>query len=311
VHIDQPSGTEALSIAANSYQELDTTIYPNYNYNVFCLVGQANTDNFPVQAVVEPIYTLAEAEAGRCPLNYTLQATDDRPRRLVGTFIGLDGRELRSNETQPMASFSIPITNSAPLPLGYWYMNRHGSPSSERLWADVAVFRGILYGGPVKCIPGGRNATASAAVDGYTPQAGAILLRPGPVVLGGPDLTWQPASNPGFYDIPISTTEHTLVSGTVTFEVDVTSSVAATLFVNWTGASSTLRVQAARKVISLEGSPQTSWTGTVYTVDETFGVPADDTVAAYVELDQGLWSVKLTQASGTVGGLKTLLQRWQ
>jgi len=252
----------------------------------------------------------------RTPLCALLKSTDSAPRRLIGSFYGSDGRLLKSGTT---TQFALDITDTAQA-LGNIVLSRPNPPSPNHLWTDCQEFRGVLVGGPVLIVEGDHIANATGTI-----SSGSVSkIYPGPVVLGGSPGIWQPATNPGYMDPPVTATSVSSISpgsAASQFTIDITSSVLASLFVSWTqtyasGSVRSLRIRAYRKAVTLDATPLTV-TSQIASVDEVFTLidTASNTFTAHVELDQGLYSVELSVPSGAnavhATSINWYLQRYQ
>jgi len=254
-------------------------------------------------AILQPIgHGLSDALACS-PLAFWLKATDSNARLLMGSFYSSDGRILlMGTPASPTVQFSFAPT-ATPKTL---YQFVKDSYANFPLFADCWEFRGTLYGGPVQVTP--DSYLINFAQSAYHPDAGAPIINPGPVRLGGDaDSIWQPSTNPGFMDPGVgkinggTDTGTTITAGAVSADllVDVRSSALGVLHVSWTQSSTrNLRVQLWRQTTTLGSSP-TTFTSQYPSVDEVFSPTSGTSHSAHVELEDGLYKMVLSVPSGS------------
>lgn len=282
---------------------------------VLYIENTTTADSFEV--VLVPVLKQYDGVERRSPLGFVLKATDAAPRRLIGSFYAMDGRRLGDNN---VVTYSLAPSTTAKS-IGD-LVAHYGSPGTPyHAWADCAEFRGVLIGGPLLLLDGNGPAVPIATED---PKEGGLRLNPGPVILGGPSGVWQPALGPGYTDPPVTGTSVSNISvgsSATAFDIDVTSSVMASLFVKWTQTFATnsvrnMRVQAYRKATTLDATPVT-YTSQISSIDEVFTLTdaGSNTFTAHIELDQGLYSVVLSVPSGAnavqATSITWALQRYQ
>ncbi|MBL8041039.1 MAG: hypothetical protein JNM04_06785, partial [Chthonomonas sp.] len=203
------------------------------------LYFETSTSGTAATVVVEPLVTARQSGRFRSPLTFVLKATDDVfVRKLIGTFYGVNGRELVSRASTAKATIEMPISASTSKTLGKLFLENGGGGSNEVLLADAYEFRGVLYGGAVDIVPGSDNANPSSISSTYAPGAGAIRLYPGQVVLSGATGAWQPAQSPGFFGPPLEELDITLAaSASTTKRVDSAGGTIGRFFIRATGES--------------------------------------------------------------------------
>lgn len=320
------TGTLLTTVPAQNSNSVVAADFFQANIGVTTVYLESSADS---SAVIIPIYSNYETSIRRSPLSFIMRSTGGQQRRLVGTFIAADGRELLDKDGN--AQYRIPISTTDRTLYDH-FLNRTSPASTEPAWADAVEFRGVLYGGPVLVTPGNTETQNTTVPNAYKPVGGAVLLSPGPVVLSTLTGAYQPATNPGFYDIPI--TDDTLPAaptlqagdgagsaaniGTTEMEVDFTSCALGICFFRFThGATAgTLTIRAQRMIRALEPKPTMTniavWKSPVYSVEEVFSWTATSaTDYAHIELDQGLWLVSLAVTGVNLTAVSLMTQRFQ
>lgn len=271
----------------------------------------ADPTTYGTNVLIEPLPSTIQAGYRRSPLSYVLKATDSlSPRLLTGGFFGVDGRELLSYTGNAVLTMA-PTT--AVQTLAQLYLTRTGNSANDLLWADCVEFRGVLSGGPAMVFPGTPTPNLNQGAE-YTPVRSGLIINPGPVVLGGMDCVNQTKVSGGVYDagtatstlsVPINSGSTATITG-----VDATSCPLASFFLIFTPSAQpgSLRITAARRVESLGTSG--SFTSSVFSVDESFTIASTSEQTVHIELDQGLWEIKITPSGVSLTGAKWIMQRF-
>ena len=304
-------GSPSVNVSATGF----TTVSVGAGNSADIVITTANELGLQVASgatsvIIEPVYDTLEIGQIRSLMAYVLKATDGQTRRLIGTFIGRDGRELLTGNGLAFVSMT---PNQTAQPLGNLLLTRVSPDTGDRIWADSYEFRGVLHGGPVEVLPGSPDATIAGASAGFTPPTGTSQIYPGPVILGGSTTVWQPSTGPGFTGPPVAPSASTTITvGTPgTAFIDSSSSPVTPLALRWAPSSSaagSLRVQAFRRFAALDG---TTWVSTIADVDETFPTATTASQTVHVELGQGLWDVTFTATGVSATLFQWMVQRIQ
>lgn len=299
----------AVTIAANS----STVFTPASGVTTVLVGGAVGTDDTDI--ILVPDTGTVYASQRRSPLAYTLKATDSDPRRLVGSFFGSDGQELRTGANFDVQFEMFPLDSA--LSLGQLYLSRPDANTTDKLWADCVEFRGMLYGGPLLVFPASLEANVNP-IESYDPGPNFLRIEPGPVMLGGQHVVAQPALGPGYTDRavePVLLTTDLQVGNSIEFYADLTSCVVGAIPVSfeWTtvsGSRSQLQIQAFR---TFKYYDQTEWVASVTSADELFSPPsgAPNPFIAFVELEEGFYTVRLTARNQAVGTIQYGIEKYR
>lgn len=291
-------GTQQANVhdASTGSTSLKWTVAPS----TFLDVVAAQTDYWIEESVsssiiVEPLLNPNLSGAFRSPLSFVLQSLAvPEQSYLVGTFYGIDGRELilpgHSN-----AQNVLTVSGASPQTLG----TIAESSGSVGFSVDVAGFRGVLYGSPVAVVVGSPSTNTSPAA-GYSPIEGAPLIYPGPVVLSGRDGVLQMATGPGTGLQPFESYGFAAsVSTPAEVLIDVSSSVLSAVLLKWNTselANANITVSAYRYC---KPNGEAGFASQNANVQETF--TADGVMKVnHIELDQGYYKVVITTTTPSV-----------
>ena len=249
------------------------------------------------------------ASVRRSPLSYVLAAESSEDEvKLSGVCISSDGREWVIGST---VYHTLTLTTTKTT-LGELLLGVAGSPV---LPVDIAEFRGELHGGTAHVVPGytRSNLAGSTVASSYALPVGAITLHPGPVILGGASVVWQPTRDFGFYDYPVTTgnPDDLNAGDSDTFDVRSPASTLTRLMVRFAFSSAPdtlLRIQAF--YFELYNNDPQPTVSSVASVDQLFA-PVEATgeeegiYTALIELEQGNWRIVLSvpDSAGTASDI--------